>query len=202
MPIVINLIKLTILADKDQGQLNMMKTLAAFLIILSLGTYFYYYKNKSYNYSQNDAKENLSETKSPNTNANILTQKSLHQAFEKILEKEQARDHEDKRTPASQNENTPSTPNNQVAEDSTTANMPEEEDFEAEFTRLSPQEQEAAVYTLQTDIKYAQNQLDHMEETKGKNVDEQMINEVSQSLQNKQDKLDFFMTRMNTRKEQ
>ena len=160
----------------------MAKWSAAFFMI-SLMAFFYFQKDE--------------DVISPPTGSNILTQENLHQAFAKILAKE----NQEKRSPASHEENLPLKTNEEEVGDATNESMSLEEEYEAEFNRLNQGQRETTIINLQAEIDNTEALLDDLEKSRDPHVTREMILKISQKLKFTQDKIDFFTSKINEAKE-
>ena len=175
----------------------MIKALSALLISISFATFFCFSKQDLFRIALPVGnRESFSRNQSFSSRNSVLRQKKLHEAFEKILEKEKQADRE----PASLNERSQNS--TQLTEDVPELPTSEPEDFEDQFSKLSLQDVEVTIEKLRVDIEHDEATIKRLEESRGENnEDEDTINKLEVVLKNNQDKRAFFLSKLKDYKE-
>jgi hypothetical protein len=173
------------------------------ITILCTGGYFYYSSDESTDDLEAEGMVSDEEAETSQKKTNILAEKNLHEAFEKILEKKEQERLEEARKIASEEEAVEETPPDEVIDSYTYNNNLSEEEYAQEYDNMNDMQKENSIKQLQFEISSDTKLIEQMEtdQKQGLNITDNDIAAVTQRTENKKYKLEAYIMRRDAHKE-
>lgn len=180
----------------------MYKFIFGLVIFFSIGSYLYFSDSKT-NSDTQDYQDESNEFTDADTSKNILKEKSLHQAFEKILEKKANEGREiasDESLGAVKTSDGESSSVESVEVIDSFSSEQSHQNFEQDFAEMSDKEKESMYQNLQFEINQDEMLLNQMEtdQRNGLNITEADIAAITQRTEIKKAKLETLKSMMNS----